>query len=171
MGEVNGLRSGSLIGDELYCRMVADIQGRVMKQSRRGWASRFLHAGNDKEKIANWKAELNKIIHVFQVRSVASPPALLIASFQTELAINTHVVLSDTQNTVVDTHNTVVDTHNTVADTRNIVSDIHRAVMKNQEGSNAGNRPVSVHSVSFIVEHPTDHHHCLDSDKVCDFNY
>ena len=143
--------------------MVADIQGRVTKQSQRGRASRFLHAKGDKEKIAGWKAELNKILHVFQVRSVASPPTLLIASFQTELAINTHVVLSDTQNTVVDTCNTVNNTHH-------IVSDIHRAVMKNQEESNTRSWPVSIHHTSFIVEHPANNRHYLDSDKVCDHN-
>ena len=163
-------QSGLLIGNALYCRMVADIQEGVTKQSQCGRASRFLHAKSDKEKIASWKAELNKILHVFQVRFVASPPTLLIARFQTELAINTHVVLSDTKNTVADTHDAVIDTRNTVNNTHNIVSDIHRAVTKSQEGSNAGDRPVSAHRASFIVEHPTDHH-CLDSDKVCNFNY
>ena len=143
--------------------MVADIQRRVTNQSQRGWASRFLHVKNDKERIASWKTELNKILHVFQVRPVASSPTLLIASFQTELAINTHVVLSDTQNTVVDTRNTVNKTHH-------IVSDIHRAVMKNQEGSDARSRPVSIHRTWFIVEHLANNHHYLDSDKVCDHN-
>ena len=58
--------------------------------------SRLLHAKNDKETIAGWKLELGRILQVFNVRSVAviftrSSPIV----FQTELAMNTHTIVSD----------------------------------------------------------------------------
>jgi hypothetical protein len=59
-------------------RTVAEIQHKVIKQSQRGSVSRFFHAKNDKEKIVGWKSDLNRILHVFNVRSVTSSPAPLI---------------------------------------------------------------------------------------------
>ena len=46
---------------------MAEIQKRVIKQSGRNALSRLFHAGNDKETIAAWKAELNRILVVFNV--------------------------------------------------------------------------------------------------------
>jgi len=43
---------------------------RVTEQSKRNAISRYLHAKNDKEKIAAWRLNLNRILHVFNVRSV-----------------------------------------------------------------------------------------------------
>ena len=51
-------------------RTVAEIQRRVIKQSRRNVVSRLFHAKNDKETIAAWKSDLNRILHVFNVCSV-----------------------------------------------------------------------------------------------------
>ena len=53
-------------------RTVADIQKKVIKQSGRHAVSRFLRAGNDKDAIAAWKSDLNRILHVFNVCSVRS---------------------------------------------------------------------------------------------------
>ena len=55
-------------------RTVAEIQDRVIKKSRRNVASRIWHARNDKEIIAGWKSELNRILVVFNVRSMRSHP-------------------------------------------------------------------------------------------------
>ena len=74
---------------------MAEIQGKVTKRSGRGAVSRFLHAKNDRETIAIWKSDLNRILHVFNVRSVVSTLASLITPLQTELAMNTHVTVSD----------------------------------------------------------------------------
>jgi hypothetical protein len=49
---------------------VAEIQRKVIKQSGRNAVSRLLHAKSDKETIAGWKLELNRILQVFNVRSV-----------------------------------------------------------------------------------------------------
>jgi len=42
----------------------------VTKQSKRNAIFRHLHAKNDKEKIAAWRLDLNRILHVFNVRSI-----------------------------------------------------------------------------------------------------
>ena len=66
-----------------------------MKQDGRNAAFRFLHAKNDKETIVAWKLDLSRVLQVFNVRSFCSTPLLLTSPFQTELAINTHVMVSD----------------------------------------------------------------------------
>ena len=73
---------------------MAEIQEKVIKRSGRNALSKFLHAKNDKETIATWKSDLNRILHVFNVRPVLFTLASLIPHFQTELALNTHVTVS-----------------------------------------------------------------------------
>ena len=53
-------------------RTVAEIQGKVLEQSGRGRVSRFIHARDDKDTIAGWKSDLNRILHVFNVCSTCS---------------------------------------------------------------------------------------------------
>ena len=53
-------------------RTVAEIQGKVLKRSGRGSVSRFLHSRDDKDAIAAWKSDLNRILQVFSVRSTCS---------------------------------------------------------------------------------------------------
>ncbi|KAF9792102.1 hypothetical protein BJ322DRAFT_1102626 [Thelephora terrestris] len=141
---------------------VAEIERSVKKQSKRNAASRLFHAKNDKDKIAGWSSDLNKILQIFN----------------TELAIDTnvtasgtHKIVSDTQNVVLDTRDVVSDTQDVVSDTRNIVSgtqnivsethdvvsethhfvsDIHRAIVKPQGASDGQDPPAhaSVHGES-----------------------
>ena len=54
------------------CRAVAKIQKNIVRQSKRHAISRAFHAKNDKEAIAAWELDLNKILHVFNVRSSTS---------------------------------------------------------------------------------------------------
>ena len=49
---------------------MAEIQRKVIKQSKRNAVSRIIHAANDKDAIAAWKLDLNRILQVFNVRSV-----------------------------------------------------------------------------------------------------
>jgi len=51
---------------------MAEIQRKVVKQNGRNAVSRLVHAKNDKEKIAAWKLDLDRILHVFNVRSATS---------------------------------------------------------------------------------------------------
>ena len=53
-------------------RTVVEIQRRVIKQSRRNAVSRLFHAKSDKETIAAWRSDLNRILHIFNVRRVIS---------------------------------------------------------------------------------------------------
>jgi len=76
-------------------RTVAEIQGRIVGKRERGLLSRLAHAKNDKETIADWKLDLIRILQVFNVRSAGPVRLSLTASFQTELALNTHNVVSD----------------------------------------------------------------------------
>ena len=42
----------------------------VIKRNERDVVSRLVHAKSDKETIAAWKLDLNRILHVFTVRLV-----------------------------------------------------------------------------------------------------
>ena len=120
-------------------------------------ASRLVHAKDDKETIAAWRSDLGRILLIFNVRSTFSAWPLLTVCSQTELAINTHVTVSDIRHNVVDTHTIVSDVHRGVVNTRAIVSelhhnaanthaivsDIHRAVGKIPEGTDGPNPSVS----------------------------
>ena len=108
---------------------MAEIQRKVIKQSGRNPASRLLHAKNDRETIAAWKLDLNRVLHVFNVRSVTSVWLLLTIQFQTELIVKIHVIVSDV--------------HDGVANTHTMVSDIHRNMLKCQEGTEDQRRLVS----------------------------
>ena len=101
---------------------MAEIQRRIVEQGKRGTISRHFHAKNDKDRIATWRSDLNRILHVFNVRPIVSARSSLTIRFQTELTINTHV---------------------TVSDTRDMVSDIHRTIVNGQGGSGGANRSVS----------------------------
>ena len=101
---------------------MAEIQGKVIKQSKRNTVSRLLHAKNDKETIGGWKFELNRILQLFTVRSVTLTWLSLIVAFQAELVVNVHV---------------------TVSDTHAIVSNIRDDVSKIREGIGGQDQPVS----------------------------
>ena len=105
---------------------MAAIQRNTITQSKRNAVSRLIHAKDDKERIAGWRSDLNRILHVFNVRSVVSVWVSLTLRFQTELAINTHVTVSET-------HVVVSNTHTAVSDTHTMVSDIHRTIVHGQE--------------------------------------
>ena len=108
---------------------MAEIQRQIIKQSGRNAATRLFHAKNDKETIAAWKSDLNRILQVFNVCSATSVWLFLTANFQTELAMITHVTVSDVHHGVVTTHT--------------MVSDLHHNMVKNQEGNIDQRRSVS----------------------------
>jgi hypothetical protein len=62
--------SGHFTDDALGRSTLAEIQRKIIKKGKRNAASRLLHAKNDKEMIATWKSDLNKILLVFNARSV-----------------------------------------------------------------------------------------------------
>jgi len=119
---------------------VGEIQERVIKQAKRNVISRHLHAQNDKEKIAAWKSDLNRILQVFNVRSIISVWLLLTRRSQTELAINTHAIVSGLAHNVTSAHV--------------MVSDIHRTVVGGREGTDGTSPPVSDTRTLPITEWP-----------------
>ena len=66
----------------------------MIKQSGRNAAFRFVHAKADGGTIAAWKLDLNRILHVFNVRLDVFTWISLIAPFQTKLAMNTNVAVA-----------------------------------------------------------------------------
>ena len=48
-------------------RTVAGIQEKIVEKGGRNLVSRLAHAKNDKETIATWKLDLNRILHIFNV--------------------------------------------------------------------------------------------------------
>jgi len=51
-------------------RTVARIQEKIIEKSGRNLLSRLGNAKNDKETVVTWKLDLNRILIVFNVRSV-----------------------------------------------------------------------------------------------------
>ena len=49
-----------------------EIQGRITKQGKRNAIFRHLTSKSDKERIAAWRLDLNRILHVFNVCPVVS---------------------------------------------------------------------------------------------------
>jgi hypothetical protein len=95
---------------------LAEIQRGIIKKGKRNVVSRLLHANIDKETIAAWTSDLSKILLVFNVSSVVVAWLLLTVCYQTELALNTHTM----------------------------VSDIHHIMMKSREVFDGKNLPVSI---------------------------
>jgi len=129
---------------------VAEIQRNIIKQGKRNVISRHVHAKNDKDKIAAWTSDLVRILQVFNVRSIVSLWLSLTGHSQTELAINTHVIVSNTHAIVSELGQNATSTHvivselgQNVTSTHAMVSNIHRTMVRSQEGSDGINPLVS----------------------------
>ena len=131
---------------------MAEIQRGIVKGGKRNAISRVFHAKDDQGTIAAWRLDLNRILHIFNVRSITSVWPWLTAHFQTELAINTNVVVSDVHRGVANTYTVVSDVHQGVVNTHTVVSEIHRVIVQNQEGTDGKNQSVSVARAPFIAE-------------------
>ena len=146
---------------------MAQIQRSAVEPDKRNFISRIFNAKKDKETVAAWRSELDRIVHVFEVRSALhSLPALLIVHLQTELAIHTHLAVSDVREDVGDIRvdvgdiredvgdirGGVVDIREDVANTRELVSDMHRTMLKGQEGIGNRNHMVGNHGILFMIQ-------------------
>ena len=99
-------------------RTVAGIQERIIEKRGRNLVSRLANAKNDKETIATWKLDLNRILHIFNVRLIITVWPLLTAHMQTELAINTNMIVSNM-------HRNMLKSQEGTDDQLRLVSDIH----------------------------------------------
>ena len=68
---------------------------KVVKQGKRNSVSRFFRSKGDKDKIAVWRYDLIRILQVFNVRSAGSIGSHSLTSMQTELIINTNMMVAD----------------------------------------------------------------------------
>ena len=110
---------------------MAQIQRSANEPKERNPISRIFYAKKDEATIAAWRADLDRILHIFEVRSVVdSLPTLLTDHLQTELALHTHIAVSDTHE---------------------LVSDMHRAIFKDQQGADVRNQTVGNHGCLFII--------------------
>ena len=55
------------MADSTRRRAVAGVQSSGIKHSKHNPVSRIFHAKSDKDAIAAWRLDLNKILHVFNV--------------------------------------------------------------------------------------------------------
>jgi len=125
----------------LGCRTVVGIHGKVVKKNGRNLFSRLIHARNDKVIIVAWKLDIMRVFQVSNVRSTSSVRLSLTASFQTELALSTHT----------------------------IVSDMHQNILKGSEGAN--DRNLSVSNVSSSAHHRISSDNQLGSDLISDLEF
>ena len=96
---------------------MTEIQRKVVKQGKWNVVSWFILAKGDKDKIAAWKQDLVRFLHVFNVCSLGSVGHLRAQqpSFHTELAIDTNITVTNTHVAVASTHVVVNDTHAVVS--------------------------------------------------------
>ena len=127
---------------------MAEIRRTVIKRSKRNVLSRHLVAKGDKEKIATWRVELEKMIRDFNVRSIVTVRRLLTPDSQTALAINTNV-------TVTETHAIVTRLERNAGSAEVMLSEIHRTVVGGQGGNSSRN--VLVSDTRFIHRRMTTH--------------
>jgi len=142
--------------------MVAEIQRKTIKQGKRNSFSRLVHASSDKEMIATWRSDLNRILFVFNVRSVVLVWPSLTIDPQTELAINTYAIASDIHHDVVNIHAVVSDTHHDILNTRTLVFDIHRNMLESREGADSQYRLVG--ATHTLQRHRINAYHLTDSE-------
>ena len=53
------------------------MERNVVKLGKQNTISRLFRSQEEKDKIAAWKLDLNRVLHVFNVRSEVSPPSFL----------------------------------------------------------------------------------------------
>ena len=87
--------------------------------------------------MATWRSDLDRILHVFNVRSIVSIWLLLTLWSQTELVRNTQNAVSDVRHGVANIRTMAPDVRNDAANTPAIVSDVHHNTLKSGEGANS----------------------------------
>ena len=124
---------------------MGQIQKSAVEPDKRSFLSRIFNVRSDKDRVAAWRSDLDRILHIFEVRStVCFLPTLLTVRLQTELALHTNVAVSGI-------HENVVDIREDVANARELISDVHRAVV-NQGAGGISNQMVGNHGILFAVE-------------------
>ena len=103
-----------------------EIQGNIITRGKRNPISRRFRAKDDKEAIAAWRSDLDRILRVFNVGSVASVRPLLIPHFQNELGTSKRATVSDIRQDAVTTRTIVSVAHLHTPNTETTVPDVRR---------------------------------------------
>ena len=72
MSPLKAYGPGPCAHHDLDGRTVEEIEKKVTEQSERHRFFRIILSRSDKDAIAGWKSDLNRILNVFNVRSVRS---------------------------------------------------------------------------------------------------
>ena len=110
-------------------RTADEIQRNIIRQGKRNAISRRYRAKDDKEAVAAWRLDFDRILRVFDVRSIISVWPPLTIYFQTKLEINTRVTTSGLRYDVANIRTTVPDVHLDIPNANNVVSNIRRDVL------------------------------------------
>ena len=143
---------------------IAEIQRHITKRGKRSVFFRSFYT-DDEETIPAWKSNLDKIRHVFNVRSFIRAQCLLTFRFQTEFATNMGVNVPEIRHGASNIH-VVSVAHHDVAHHRQIVSEVRGDVasgrtaapsvlfdkMGHQEHANDKSRAVSTTITSPAAE-------------------
>ena len=105
---------------------MTEIQEKIVKWGKRNALSQFLHTKNDEKAIAIWRAELARILQVFDVCLDHPVRSLLTFHFQPQLVINPPATVSDIHHDVADAHAIVSDVHRGSSHTDNNTPDVRR---------------------------------------------
>ena len=49
---------------------MAEIQGKIIEKGGRSLLARLVYAKNDMDAMATWRSDLNRVLHVFNVRQL-----------------------------------------------------------------------------------------------------
>jgi hypothetical protein len=134
-----GIFGADLLTTSSGCRTVSKIERKIVERGKRRATSRLLYGKNfDEETIATWRLDLKRILRVFEVRYVTFICPLLTFRFQTELKMNTHVI--------------VPDTPYGVPNSATITPDIHHKALTSREDPAGQNRTASVPRFMTVTE-------------------
>ena len=123
---------------EFSTRTMGEIQRHIIERGKRNVISRRYHAKDDKEAIATWRLDLDRILPAFDVRPVTPARRLLTFRFQIGLGGNTHAIGSGT--------------HQDAANTQTIVSNLHPNKSKNHEGADGQNQAVGITRTPLVAK-------------------
>ena len=107
---------------------MADIQGKIIKKNERNVVARAFYARSDKDAIAAWEQEFDKILQIFQVRPLCFVWHSLKGSFQAELAVNTHVAVTGGRREVASINQKFTNMHRDILAIKEGVSNNQRSV-------------------------------------------
>ena len=133
---------------KLSIRTMGEIQRHIIERGKRNVISRHYHAKDDKEAIATWRLELNRILPVFNVCPITPARRSLTFRLQIELGANTHATISGTHQDIANEHTIGSD----VANTQTTVSGTHLRKSKGHEGADGQNQAVGITHTSLVTE-------------------